>query len=415
MSYINPYEVAVKRLEDTGKLLNISSDVIEILKHPRRVIVTSLPVRRDNQKIDVFTGYLVLHNPWRGPYKGGIRYHPRVDLDEVKALAMWMTWKCAVADIPYGGAKGGIACNPKEMSRGEIERLTRRFTATLMDDLGPFKYIPAPDVYTDEQVMAWIMDTYSTIKGYSVPEVVTGKPVSLGGSLGRREATGRGVAICAREAAKILNLDIRKLTIAIQGFGNVGSNAAKILASMGAKIIAVSDSTGGIYNPEGINPEKLFEFKSKTGMVSNFPDAKNIPKDEVLTIECDILIPAALENQINGKNAKEIKAKIICEGANGPTTPEADTILNRNKVFIVPDILANTGGVTVSYFEWVQNLTRERWSEEEVNSKLEQKIIKSFYDVYRTAEKENVNMRTAAMILAVKRVTDAFEKAGLFP
>lgn len=415
MSYINPYEVAVKRLEDTGKLLNISSDVIEILKHPRRVIVTSLPVRRDNQKIDVFTGYLVLHNPWRGPYKGGIRYHPKVDLDEVKALAMWMTWKCAVVDIPYGGAKGGIACNPKEMSRGEIERLTRRFTATLMDDLGPFKYVPAPDVYTDEQVMAWIMDTYSTIKGYSVPEVVTGKPVSLGGSLGRREATGRGVAICAREAAKILNLDIRKLTIAIQGFGNVGSNAAKILASMGAKIIAVSDSTGGIYNPEGINPEKLFEFKSKTGMVSNFPDAKNIPKDEVLTIECDILIPAALENQINGKNAKEIKAKIICEGANGPTTPEADTILNRNKVFIVPDILANTGGVTASYFEWVQNLTRERWSEEEVNSKLEQKIIKSFYDVYRTAEKENVNMRTAAMILAVKRVTDAFEKAGLFP
>ena len=415
MSYINPYEVAVKRLEDTGKLLNISSDVIEILKHPRRVIVTSLPVRRDNQKIDVFTGYLVLHNPWRGPYKGGIRYHPKVDLDEVKALAMWMTWKCAVADIPYGGAKGGIACNPKEMSRGEIERLTRRFTATLMDDLGPFKYVPAPDVYTDEQVMAWIMDTYSTIKGYSVPEVVTGKPVSLGGSLGRREATGRGVAICAREAAKILNLDIRKLTIAIQGFGNVGSNAAKVLASMGAKIIAVSDSTGGIYNPEGINPEKLFEFKSKTGRVSNFPDAKNIPKDEVLTIECDILIPAALENQINGKNAKEIKAKIICEGANGPTTPEADTILSRNEVFIVPDILANTGGVTVSYFEWVQNLTRERWSEEEVNSKLEQKMIKSFYDVYRTAEKENVNMRTAAMMLAVKRVTDAFEKAGLFP
>ena len=415
MSYINPYEVAVKRLEDTGKLLNISSDVIEILKHPRRVIVTSLPVRRDNQKIDVFTGYLVLHNPWRGPYKGGIRYHPKVDLDEVKALAMWMTWKCAVADIPYGGAKGGIACNPKEMSRGEIERLTRRFTATLMDDLGPFKYVPAPDVYTDEQVMAWIMDTYSTIKGYSVPEVVTGKPVSLGGSLGRREATGRGVAICAREAAKILNLDIRKLTIAIQGFGNVGSNAAKVLASMGAKIIAVSDSTGGIYNPEGINPEKLFEFKSKTGRVSNFPDAKNIPKDEVLTIECDILIPAALENQINGKNAKEIKAKIICEGANGPTTPEADTILSRNEVFIVPDILANTGGVTVSYFEWVQNLTRERWSEEEVNSKLEQKMIKSFYDVYRTAEKENVDMRTAAMILAVKRVTDAFEKAGLFP
>ncbi|RLI14587.1 MAG: glutamate dehydrogenase, partial [Candidatus Hecatellales archaeon] len=369
--------------------------------------------------IKVFNGYIVLHNPWRGPYKGGIRYHPSVNLDEVKALAMWMTWKCAVIDIPYGGAKGGIKCNPKEMSQSEIERLTRRFTATMIDDMDPFKYVPAPDVYTNEQVMAWIMDTYSTIKGYSVPEVVTGKPVSLGGSLGRKEATGLGVAICVREAAKSLGLDMSKLTVAVQGFGNVGSYAAISLADMGAKIIAVSDLVpdlpGGIYNPEGINPRKLKDFKAKTGVIAGFPGSREVPADDVLTMECDVLVPAALENQITSRNAGDIKARIISEGANGPTTPEADAILNRNEVLVVPDILANTGGVTVSYFEWVQNLTRERWTEEEVNRKLEQKIVKSFHDIYEAAKEHNVSMRTAAMMLAVGRVTDAFEKAGLFP
>jgi glutamate dehydrogenase/leucine dehydrogenase len=415
LSEINPYEVAVKRLEEAGKILEVNPDVIDILKHPRRVVMVSLPVKMDNGEIEVFNGYIVLHNPWRGPYKGGIRYHPKVNLDEVKALAMWMTWKCAVVDIPYGGAKGGIKCNPKEMSPGEIERLTRRFTATIIDDIGPFKYVPAPDVYTNEQVMAWMMDTYSTIKGYSVPEVVTGKPVSLGGSLGRREATGFGVAICVREAAKLLGLDLSKLTVAVQGFGNVGSHAAIALADMGAKIIAVSDSRGGIYNPEGINPRKLKDFKAKTGVVVGFPGSREVPADDVLTMECDVLVPAALENQITGKNAGDVRAKIISEGANGPTTPEADVILNRDGALVIPDILANTGGVTVSYFEWVQNLTRERWTEEEVNRKLEQKMMKSFHDIYKAAKEYNVSMRTAAMMLAVRRVTDAFEKAGLFP
>ena len=388
MSEVNPYEVAVKQLEEAGKILGINPDVIEILKHPRRVVMVSLPVKMDNGEIKVFNGYIVLHNPWRGPYKGGIRYHPSVNLDEVKALAMWMTWKCAVIDIPYGGAKSGIKCNPKEMSQSEIERLTRRFTATVIDDIGPFKYVPAPDVYTDEQVMAWMMDTYSTIKGYSVPEVVTGKPVSLGGSLGRREATGFGVAICVREAAKLLGLDLSKLTVAVQGFGKVGSHAAIALADMGAKIIAVSDLVpdlpGGIYNPEGINPRKLKDFKAKTGVIAGFPGSREVPADDVLTMECDVLVPAALENQITSRNAGDIKARIISEGANGPTTPEADAILNRNEVLVVPDILANTGGVTVSYFEWVQNLTRERWTEEEVNRKLEQKIVKSFHAVSYT-------------------------------
>jgi len=419
LSEVNPYEVAVKQLEEAGKILGVNPDVIEILKHPRRVVMVSLPVKMDNGEIKVFNGYIVLHNPWRGPYKGGIRYHPSVNLDEVKALAMWMTWKCAVIDIPYGGAKSGIKCNPKEMSQSEIERLTRRFTATVIDDIGPFKYVPAPDVYTDEQVMAWMMDTYSTIKGYSVPEVVTGKPVSLGGSLGRREATGFGVAICVREAAKLLGLDLSKLTVAVQGFGKVGSHAAIALADMGAKIIAVSDLVpdlpGGIYNPEGINPRKLKDFKAKTGVIAGFPGSREVPADDVLTMECDVLVPAALENQITSRNAGDIKARIISEGANGPTTPEADAILNRNEVLVVPDILANTGGVTVSYFEWVQNLTRERWTEEEVNRKLEQKIVKSFHDIYEAAKEHNVSMRTAAMMLAVGRVTDAFEKAGLFP
>ena len=415
MSRINPYEVAVKRLEEAGKRAGIGKDIIEIMKKPKKVVIVSLPIRRDNGEINVFQGYVVFHNPWRGPYKGGIRYHPRVNLDEIKALAMWMTWKCAVLDIPYGGAKGGVACNPKELSRTEIERITRRFITTIIDDIGPFKYVPAPDVYTDEQVMAWIMDTYSTIKGYAVPEIVTGKPVSLGGSLGRREATGRGVAICIREAAKALGLSLRKFTVAIQGFGNVGSNAAICLANMGTKIVAVSDSRGGIYNPNGLDPKKIVEFKAKTGTVVGYPDARELSLDEIFSVECDIFIPAALENQINEKNAGEIKAKIICEGANGPTTPEADKILERNNVLVVPDILANAGGVTVSYLEWVQNLTRERWTLEEVNKKLEQKMTTAFREVYQTAERDGATLRTAAMILAVKRVAEAFEKAGLFP
>ena len=413
MSCINPYKIAVKRLEEAGRRISIDDDIIELLKHPKKVVIASIPIKRDNGRIEVFTGYVVFHNPWRGPYKGGIRYHPKVDLDEVKALAMWMTWKCAVMNIPYGGAKGGVACNPKELSIGEKERLTRRFITTIIDDIGPFKYVPAPDVYTDEQVMAWIMDTYSTIKGYAVPEVVTGKPISIGGSLGRKEATGRGTAICAREAAQALGIEMEKARVSVQGFGNVGMYAAVTLAEMGAKIIAVSDSKGGIYNPEGLDPWKVAEHKAKTGSVVGFPGAKDIPGDDVLTVDCEILIPAALENQITDRNAGEIKAKIVCEGANGPTTPEADAILERNGVLVVPDILANAGGVTVSYFEWVQNLTREQWSLDEVNRKLEQKMVGAFREVYRLAKSEGVTMRTAAMMLAVKRVAEAFK--GLFP
>ncbi|MEM2915136.1 MAG: Glu/Leu/Phe/Val dehydrogenase [Candidatus Bathyarchaeia archaeon] len=411
----NPYQAAVKQLEIVAEKLKLSKDVVEILKHPRKIVTVSLPVRMDDGKIKVFTGYRVQHNPFRGPYKGGIRYHWKVDLDEVKALAMWMTWKTAVMDIPYGGAKGGIVCNPKEMSQGELERLTRRYTTMLIDEFGPYKDVPAPDVYTNPQTMAWIMDTYSAIKGYSVPEVVTGKPISLGGSLGRDKATGRGVAICAREAMKKLGTNIKNATVAVQGYGNVGMFGAIIAAEMGAKIIAISDSKGGIFNANGIDPVKIAEFKNKTGSVVGFKDSKQITNEELLEVKCDILIPAALEGQITAKNAGNIKAKVISEGANGPTTPEADKILYKNKVLVVPDILANAGGVTCSYFEWLQNLHRERWTEEEVYEKLDKKMVTAFNDVYELSQREKVDMRTAAMMLAVGRVADAFEKAGLFP
>lgn len=411
----NPYQAALKQIDIVAEKLNLKKDVVEILKQPRKVITVSLPVRMDDGKIKVFTGYRVQHNPFRGPYKGGIRYHWKVDLDEVKALAMWMTWKTAVMDIPYGGAKGGIICNPKEMSKGELERLTRRYTTMLIDDFGPYKDVPAPDVYTDPQTMAWIMDTYSTIKGYSIPEVVTGKPISIGGSLGRDKATGRGVTICACEAAKRLGMNIKNLTVAVQGYGNVGMFSAIIIAEMGAKIIAVSDSKGGIFNPDGIDPVKVADFKAKTGSVVGFENTKPLSNDKILEVECDVLMPSALEGQITEKNAGNVKAKIISEGANGPTTPEADKILYKNGVLVVPDILANAGGVTVSYFEWLQNLHRERWTEEEVNKKLEAKMIAAFNSVYELSQKEKVDMRTAALMLAIGKVVDAFEKSGLFP
>lgn len=411
----NPYQMAVRQLEIAAEKMSLDPNITELLKHPRRVLTVSVPVRMDDGRIKVFTGYRVQHNPWRGAYKGGIRYHPKVDLDEVKALAMWMTWKAAVMDIPYGGAKGGVVCNPKEMSRGELERMTRRYTTMILDEIGPYKDVPAPDVYTNPQVMAWIMDTYSTIKGYAVPEIVTGKPVSIGGSLGRLEATGRGVAICAREACNKLGMSIKDTTVAVQGYGNVGYHAAVVAAEMGIKIIAVSDSRGGIYNPSGIDPVKLGEHKQKTGSVLGYPRAKDITSEELLTLHCDILMPCALEGVLTEKNAPEVKAKIISEGANGPTTPQADRVFCERGVFLVPDILANAGGVTVSYYEWVQNLHREQWTEEEVNQKLERKMVKAFNDVYELAEKEKVDMRTAAMMLAVRRVADAFQSAGLFP
>ena len=412
---INPYEVALEQLENVAERIHVDPSVLEILRYPRRTIIVAVPIKMDNGSIKVFTGYRVQHNMERGPYKGGIRYHPATDLDEVKALAMWMTWKTAVMNIPYGGAKGGIVCNPKEMSQGENERLTRRYTSMLIDDIGPYRDIPAPDVNTDSQTMAWIMDTYSSIKGYSIPEVVTGKPIGLGGSYGREAATGRGVAICAREAAKHLKLEMKNLTVAVQGFGNVGFHTAKILREMGCKIIAVSDSRGAIYDAAGLDPESVMAFKDKTDTVVGYPDSEKITNAQLLETECDILIPAALENAITGENAGRIKAKIISEGANGPTIPEADKILFSKGILVIPDILANAGGVTVSYFEWTQNLHREQWTETEVNRQLEEKIVRAFGDVLDLSLKNKVDMRTGAYMIAVGRVAEAFKRLGLFP
>ncbi len=408
-------DVAQEQLKIAAEKLRMDPGMHVMLASPKRALIVSVMITKDNGEKAVYTGCRVQHWDARGPFKGGIRYHPEVTLDEVTALAMWMTWKCAVANIPYGGAKGGICCNPKEMSKGELQRMTRRYTSLLYDFIGPYRDVPAPDVYTDAQTMAWIMDTYSQIRGYSVPECVTGKPISIGGSEGREQATSFGAVVCAEEAAKKIGLKFRGSTIAVQGFGNVGWNAARITYDMGCKIIAVSDSTGGVYNRNGLNPYKVYEHKSKTGSVVGFHGFKEITNEEVLETKCDVLIPAALENQITKDNAGEIKAKIVAEGANGPTTPEADRILHENKVFVVPDILANAGGVTASYFEWVQNLEREHWPLEEVCQKLETKMCNAFNDVYTIAEKEDSSMRTAALVLGVGRVAEAIETLGLWP
>ncbi len=411
----NAWEEALKQLEMATERLKLDPSIVQMLKHPRRTITVAVPARMDNGSIKVFTGYRVQHNNWRGPHKGGIRYHPDVDLDEVKALAMWMTWKCAVMDLPYGGGKGGVVCNPKEMSKSELERMTRRFTAMLIDDIGPYKDVPAPDVYTDSQTMAWIVDTYSQMRGYYEPGVVTGKPVNVGGSLGRDQATGRGVAICAREAAKEKGVKLGGASVAVQGFGNVGSYAAIILHGWGAKIVALSDSQGGIYSPNGLDPNAVAAFKQKTGKVSGFPGSKEVSNENLLELNCDILIPAALENVITARNASRINAKIVTEGANGPTTTEADQILDERNVLVVPDILANAGGVTVSYFEWLQNLRREHWTLEEVNNKLEAKMAEAFRDTMDLTKKERVPMRISALMLGIGRVADAFARLGLFP
>ncbi len=385
-----------------------------MLKQPKRALIVSLPVRLDSGQIKTFTGFRVQYNDARGPYKGGIRYHPNVTLDEVKALAAWMTWKCAVAGLPYGGAKGGVICNPKTMSVGEKERLTRRYTSMIFDFIGPYRDVPAPDVYTDEQTMAWVMDTYSQLKGYLVPEVVTGKPVSLGGSEGRATATSRGVAFCVREAAKARKLRLKGSTVAIQGYGNAGSNAAIFLSEMGCKVIALSDSKGGVYSTKGIDPLHVLKHKEKTGSVIGFDGTEQISNEDLLEVECDILVPAALENVITKSNASKIKAKIIAEAANGPTTTQADEILDENGIFVIPDILANSGGVIVSYLEWVQNLNREHWTEQEVFNKLEKKILTAFYDVYNNSKKKT-SMRTAALMLGVGRVAEAIKTLGLWP
>jgi len=411
----NPFETALEQLDIAAKKLDLDPDIHEKLKHPKRQLIVGLPVRMDNGTMRVFTGYRVQHSTVRGPSKGGIRYHPDVTLDEVKALAMWMTWKCAVTGIPFGGGKGGVACNPKEMSEGELERLTRRYTYEISPIIGPEKDIPAPDVYTNPQTMGWIMDTYSMHKGYSVPGVVTGKPLALGGTKGRNEATGRGCVFTICDAAKHLDIDLKSATAVVQGYGNVGSIAARLLQDEGCKTIAVSDSKGGVYNSNGINLIALSEHKRKTGSVEGFEDTEFISNEDLLELECDVLVPAALENQITEENADKIRAKIVAEGANGPTTPKADEILYKNGVFVIPDILANAGGVVVSYFEWVQDLQALFWPEDQVNSKLREIMSQAFAEVLETSLKHKVEMRTAAMLLAVTKVAEATRLRGIYP
>lgn len=413
---INPFEVALKQLDEAAKLINLDKGLQQVLANPKRILTVSLPIRMDNGEIHVFTGYRSQHNDARGPYKGGIRYHPQVSIDEVKALSMWMTWKCAIADIPYGGGKGGIICNPKEMSEGELERLTRRYAYAIADIIGPHTDIPAPDVYTGGKEMAWIMDTYSALKGnYVQPEIITGKPITIGGSLGRNEATGRGLGFTVREAAKKLKIDMKDATMAVEGFGNAGQFASQFVEDQGARLIAASDSKGGISNKNGINVAELRRHKEKTGSVVGFSGANSISNEELLETECIILIPAALENQITTKNASRIKAKIVAEAANGPTTPDADEVLYNNKILVIPDILANGGGVTVSYFEWLQNLRRDYWTEEKVNERLDRNITKAFNDVYQTSERYGIDMRKASTVLAVNRVVEAIKIRGLWP
>jgi glutamate dehydrogenase (NAD(P)+) len=415
MTHHTALTVAQEQLKLAVEKLELDPGIHKILRKPKRSLIVSVTIKMDDCTIGVFDGVRVQHWDVKGPFKGGIRYHPDLTIDDVTALAMWMTWKCAIADLPYGGAKGGICCNPKKMSQGELERLTRRYVSLIFDYLGPHRDIPAPDVYTNGQTMAWIMDTYSQLKGYSVPESVTGKPIEIGGSEGRVCATSLGVAFCTREAAKILKLNLKNATVAVQGYGHVGYNAASIMHSTGCKIVAVSDSSGGIYCPDGIIPSEVYAHKKKTGSVINYKNCTNITNEELLQTKCDVLVPAALQNQITKDNVDKIRAKIVAEGANGPTTPEADKVLYEKGTCLIPDILANSGGVTVSYFEWVQNLTREHWTLEEVNKKLENKITKSFYDVQKLSRKEESDMRTAALMLGVGRVAHAITTLGLWP
>lgn len=414
---INPYEIAKQQIDIVRPYLSdIPDDVFEILKTTKLEYIVNFPVKMDDGSTKVFRGYRVRHNDSRGPAKGGIRFDPSVNLDEVKALAMWMTWKAAVVGIPFGGAKGGVQCDPNNMSLGEIERLTRRYTNEISPIIGPEKDIPAPDMHTNPQTMCWLMDTYSMLRGYSVPGVVTGKPVEMGGSLGRLSATGRGVYLVGSQASKELGLQVDGATVVIQGCGNVGSVTAKHFADNGAKIIAISSSQGGLYNANGLDVDKALKCRNQYGcFLADKVDADEITNEELLEIECDILVPAALENQITEDNADKINCKLLLEGANGPTTPEADDVLFDKGIVVVPDILANAGGVTVSYFEWVQNLQELLWSEKEVNKRLEDRMSFSFKQVFEIREEHKINMRTAAYILGVGRVAKAMDLRGFWP
>jgi len=404
----------LREFEGAARILDLEPGLWQMLTHAKRQIIVSCPVQMDNGEIQVFTGYRVQYNVTLGPAKGGIRYHPGVTLDEVTALAAWMTWKCAVAQLPFGGGKGGVICDPTKMSRRELEALTRRYTAEIIDAIGPDKDVPAPDVNTNEQIMAWFSDTYSMHVGHTSTAVVTGKPVEMGGSLGRREATGRGVMITARESAKHLGFELEGARVAVQGFGNVGSIAAELLALQGAKIVGVTDWKGGVQNPKGLDIPKLIAHVAERKTVHGFAGGDPLGAAEVFKLDCDILIPAALENQITDENANDIKAKLIVEGANGPTTPDAHKLLHERGVFVVPDILANAGGVTVSYFEWVQDRHGYFWTEKEVNERLEAKMVEAFGVVLKTAQKYKVDMRAAAYIVAIGRVATVTRLRGMY-
>ena len=416
VAHINAWEVAQRQFDLAAERLDLDPGMRLVLREPRREFTVHFPVHMDDGSVQVFTGHRVQHNLGRGPAKGGIRYHQDVTLDEVKALAMWMTWKCAVVGIPYGGGKGGVIVDPKRLSQKELEALTRRYFTEIEVLVGPEKDIPAPDVNTNAQIMAWMMDTYSMHAGYTVPGVVTGKPISLGGSEGRNEATARGTVYCIIEAARHLGIELPKATVSVQGFGNAGSIAAKLITEEGSRVVAVSDSTGGIHDPAGLDIPKVIVWKQEHGTVQGFPGAKDISNAEVLEVECDILIPAALENQITARNADKIKAKLVAEAANGPTTPEADEILFKSwKTFMIPDILCNAGGVTVSYFEWVQDMQSFFWTEERINQSLKEIMDRAFEAVYAMSERHEVDMRTAAYMVAVARVAEATMLRGLYP
>jgi glutamate dehydrogenase (NAD(P)+) len=410
----NPWEAQAARFDLAAQKLNLDEGIWKVLRYPNREIILHIPVAMDNGKLEVFTGYRVQHSIARGPAKGGIRYAPDVSLDEVRALASWMTWKCAVVNIPFGGAKGGIICDPHKMSQGELERMTRRYTAELVEFIGPEKDVPAPDVNTNEQTMAWIMDTYSMHMRQTVTAVVTGKPINIGGSRGRREATGRGIMIVCDEAVRKLGLTPEQTRVIVQGFGNVGSNAALLMAEAGYRVIGIAEVEGGLYNKNGIDVEALSQFRQRNRTLKGFPGAEAADPKELLLTECEILIPAATENVITSQNADQVKCKILAEGANGPTTAKADEILADKRVFVIPDILCNAGGVTTSYFEWVQDRQGYFWKESAVNDRLAEIMKESFQDVVRYAETHNVNNRIAAYMLAIDRVAYTIRQRGIY-
>ena len=411
----NAWSTALAQLDEAAEFMGLDANLHEVFRTPKRILTVAVPVMMDDDRIEVFTGYRVHHSIARGPAKGGIRYHPDVSVEEVKALAMWMTWKCAVVGIPYGGAKGGVKLDPKRLSDGELERLTRRYASEILPFIGPERDIPAPDVNTDERIMAWIMDTYSVNQGYSVPGVVTGKPASVGGSQGRSGATSRGVVTVTLAALKQLGLDLEGLRVGIQGFGKVGGFAAQLFHDAGFNVIGIADYKGGVFNPRGLNPSAILRYKMQADTVAGYPGADAITNEELLELDCDILVPAAIEDQITEANADRVKAKLVVEGANGPTTPEADQILATRGVTVVPDILANAGGVTVSYFEWVQDIQAYFWSEDEVNARMRAVMERSYDEVRTLSEEKDVRLRLAALAIGIGRVAEAHRVRGLFP